>query len=168
MIAAVAVLGVVPIGGAVAPAQPGFAAAKRITPKGVGGISLGARYSKLRRRRLVGAIDKGCELAGPRARSARLRAPLEGSVDLTLTSPRRVTNITVTGGATARGVGIGARLADIEAAYPQAKVDHTTERMFGITLVKVPKAGGGKLQFALDAKTKRVSRIGIPFIAFCE
>jgi hypothetical protein len=167
-IAAVALLAAVPIGTAAAPGRTVFAAAKKITPKGVGGVNLGATYNKLRRQRLVGEIRKGCELAGPNARSARLHAPLKGSVDFTLTSPRKVTSIIISGGATARGVGIGAGLPDIKAAYPQAKVDHTTERTFGITLVKIPKSGGGKLQFAVDAKTKKVSLIGIPGIAVCE
>lgn len=166
-IAAVAILGAIPIGTAVAPAQTGLAAAKKITPKGAGGVNLGAPYNKLHRRRLVGKIHKGCEL-GPNTRSAKLRAPLKGSVDFSLTSPRKVTNISISGGATARGAGIGAELADINAAYPQAKVDHTTEGTLGITLVKIPKNGGGKLQFAVDIKTKKVSLIGIPFIAFCE
>jgi hypothetical protein len=165
-IAAVAILAAIPV--AVAPAQTGSAAAEKITPKGVGRVKLGATYKKLRRQRLVGKIHKGCNLSGPNARAGGLQAPLKGSVDFTQTSPRKVANITVTGGATARGVGIGAQLADITSAYPQAKVDHTTEKMFGITLVKIPKNGGGKLQFAIDTKTKRVRRIGVPAIRFCE
>lgn len=164
-VAAVTGIGTVAVG---APAKPMSAAAKKITPAGVGGVRLGKTYTKLRRQHLVGRIRKGCELGGPNTRSARLRAPLKGSVGFTLTSPRKVANIGVTGGATARGVGIGAQIADIKAAYPKAIVDHTTEGTFGITLVRIPKTGGGKLQFAVDTKTKKVSLIGIPFIAFCE
>jgi hypothetical protein len=40
--------------------------------------------------------------------------------------------------------------------------------MFGITLVRVPKNGGGKLEFALKTTTHKVVLIGIPFIPFCE
>jgi hypothetical protein len=47
-------------------------------------------------------------------------------------------------------------------------VDRETEEVFGITLVKIPKNGGGRLQFAVDVDTKKVDLIGIPFIAFCE
>jgi hypothetical protein len=162
-----AVAGVVAIG-APAAAQNGAAATAKIGPSGVGGVKLGKTYSELHRKGLVGGIRRGCELGGPNTRAARLRPPLAGSVDFTLTSPRRVTNITVAGGATARGVGIGATVADIKAAYPKAKLDHSTDETFGITLVKVPKSGGGRLSFAVDTTTHKVTLIGIPFIAFCE
>lgn len=168
-VTAVVGVGAVAIGTAVAPAHTGSAAAaKQITPAGVGAVKLGSTYQELRYQGLVGQIRKGCELGGPNTRSARLLAPLKGSVDFTLTAPRKVTNITVRGGAKARGVGIGATIATIKGAYPKAKVDHSTDSTFGITLVKIPKAGGGKLQFAVDTKTKQVTLIGVPFIAFCE
>lgn len=144
------------------------AAVPQITPKGVGGVTLGASYGKLHRRQLVGRIQKGCELGGPRTRSARLLPPLQGSVDFTLKDPRKVTSVLVRGGASARGVGIGATIADIQAAYPSAIVNHETEQVFRITLVKVPKGGGGRIQFAVDLSTKQVSLIGVPFIPFCE
>jgi hypothetical protein len=144
------------------------AASKRITPAGVDGVKLGETYAQLRARHLVGRIGKGCELAGPNARAASLLAPLKGGVDFTMTTPRKVVDISVRGGATARGVGIGATIAQIKSAYPLAKVDHSTDHTFGVTLVRIPKRGGGKLQFAVDTKTHRVTLIGIPLIAFCE
>ena len=166
---AIAAAGALASAPATAPAQVGQAAAvKRITASGVGGVRLGKTYRRLRRQHLVGRIRRGCELAGPNARSARLRAPLQGSVDFTPTSPRRVTNITVRGGATARGVGIGGTIPQIKAAYPKAKVDHSTDAVFGVTLVRVPRTGGGPLRFAVDTTTHKVTLIGIPFIAFCE
>ncbi len=141
---------------------------KKITAAGVGAVKLGATYTSLRAAGLVGAIGKGCELAGPNTRAARLRSPLKGGVDFTQTSPRKVTNIAVTGGATARGVGIGASASRIRRAYPKAVVDRSTESVFGITLYKVPRSGGGRLQFAVDATTKKVTTIGIPVIPFCD
>jgi hypothetical protein len=144
------------------------AAAAKITPAGVDGVKLGETYAQLRAGHLVGRIGKGCELAGPSARSASLRAPLKGSVDFTMTTPRKVADISIRGGATARGVGIGARIPQIKAAYPKAKVDHSTDHTFAVTLVRIPKNGGGRLQFAVDTMTHRVVIIGVPAIPFCE
>ena len=141
---------------------------EKITPAGVGKVKLGETYTKLRAQHLVGKIKKGCELAGPNARSASLTAPLKGSVDFTMSTPRKVADISVRGGAAAGSVTIGATIAKIKSAYPKAKVDHSTDHTFGITLVRIPKNGGGKLQFAVDTKTHKVVLIGIPFIAFCE
>jgi hypothetical protein len=47
-------------------------------------------------------------------------------------------------------------------------VDRNTEEVFGLTLVKVPKSAGGRFHFAVDVDTKKTTRIGIPFIPFCE
>src|SRR4051794_15075497 len=146
-------------------AQP--ASVARVTPRGVGDVKIGATFTKLRQRNLVGRLHRGCELA-PNTRSARLLAPLRGSVDFTRKIPRRVTDVLVRGGATARGVGIGATISDIQNAYPSAIVDHGTEQTFQITLVKIPRNGGGRIQFAVPLSTHRVSLIGVPFIAFCE
>ncbi len=151
-----------------APSQTAVAAAERITPAGAGQVRLGMTFRELRDADLVGRLTTGCELAGPDARSARLRSPLRGSVDFSQTSPRKVTNISIRGGATARGVGVGSRPGRIRSAFPKARFDRSTEEVFGITLVKIPKRGGGRLQFAVDAETKRVTLIGIPSIAFCE
>jgi len=166
--AALAVAVAVAVGTAGAHGEAGHAAAKRITAAGVGKVKLGKTFGRLRSAGLVGRLRPGCELGGPDTRSARLRAPLKGSVDFTTTSPRRVRSISVTGGARARGVGIGASIADIEAAFPKAKIDHGTEDVFGLTLVKIPRRGGGRLQFAVPVDTRKVDVIGIPFIAFCE
>jgi hypothetical protein len=167
-LAAAAFPAAVGIGTAVAPAETGRAAAKSITAAGVGGVKLGRTYTKLRQLHLIGRIGMGCELGGPNTRSAALRAPLRGSVNFTLTSPRKVTDISVTGGATARGVGIGGTIAQIKAAYPKAKVDHSTDKTFGFTTVSVPRSGGGRLSFAVKTTSKRVTAIGIPFVAVCD
>lgn len=154
---------------AVAVAAVALAAApQRITPKGVGGVKLGATFKALRAKGLVGPLRRGCELGGPNTRGAALRPPLRGSVDFSLSSPRKATNITVTRGAKARGVGIGATIAQIKRAFPKARVDHSTDSTFLLTLVRVPKGGGGRLHFGVSTKTKRVTVIGVPYIAFCE
>jgi hypothetical protein len=149
-------------------AATSIAATPAITASGVRGVNVGSTYSHLRDRHLIGKIHHGCELGGSNTRSARLRAPLKGQVNFTLKSPRRVTDVTVTGGATARGVAIGDGIADIKAAYPKAKVDHSTDSTFELTLVRIPKSGGGRLMFAVSTKTKRITEIGIPIIGFCE
>lgn len=143
-------------------------AAKRITGAGVGQVKLGMTHKALRERRLVGRLRPGCELGGPETRSARLRSPLRGQVDYTLTTPRRVTNIAVTRGARARGVKVGDRIRDIRAAYDTVKVNRKTEEIFGVWLVRVPRSAGGRITFSVPVDTKRIAMIGVPFIPFCE
>jgi hypothetical protein len=144
------------------------AAAPKITPKGVGGVRLGKTYKQLHDAGLIGRIHHGCELGGPNTRSANLKAPLKGQVNFTLHAPRKVTDISINGGAKARGVGIGDKIADIKAAFPKAKVDHSTDHTFEITLVHIPRNGGGKMEFGVSTKSKRVTLVGVPLIAFCE
>ena len=76
--------------------------------------------------------------------------------------------ITILGGATARGVGVGATAAQARRAFPHLTLDHSTERVFGITLLKVPQRDGGSFQFAVGMQTGKIMEIGIPAIAFCE
>jgi hypothetical protein len=167
-IAALAGAGALAVGSAAAPGETEQAAAKRITAAGVDGVRLGMTHRRLRQLGLVGPIRRGCELGGPNTRSARLLVPLKGFVTYTLTTPRRVTDVTIRGGARARGVGIGATIPAIKAAFPKAKVDHSTDQVFGITLVRIPKDGGGRIMFGVSITTKRTIVIGVPFIAFCE
>ena len=144
------------------------AAAPKIQPPGVGGIHLDAKWRNLRAQGRVGRLRPGCELAGTDVRSARLKAPLKGSVNLTATRPRRVTDIQLTGGAKARGVGIGSTLAKIQRKFPNARVDHSTESVFGFTRVHVSLRHGGPVSFAVDTTTHRTTLIGVPELALCE
>jgi hypothetical protein len=141
---------------------------QKITREGVGKLRIGMTHAKARELGLVGKMRRGCPLGGPDTRGAKLKPPLEGSVNYTKRKPRRVRDITVRGGATARGVGIGDRIRDIKDAYPKAKVDHSTDETFELTLVKIPRKGGGRLQFGVSTNTKRITLIGVPYIAFCE
>jgi hypothetical protein len=161
-----------PLAGAVfaasAPAMPiASVAPKRITADGVGQIKLGMTFAELREKRLVGRLRPGCELA-ENTRSARLRSPLRGSVNFTQSTPRKVTDIAVRRGARARGVKVGDRIRDIRDAFPRAIVDRSTEDVFGITLVRIPRSGGGRIQFSVPLDTRRIDLIAVPFIAFCE
>ena len=143
-------------------------APQKITKNGVGQVKLGMTFQELRDQGLVGRLRHGCELGGPNTRTARLRSPLRGDVDFTQTTPRKVTNVTIRRGARARGVKVGDRIRDIKAAYPKAKVNRDTEEIFGIWLVRVPRNGGGRISFAVDADTRKITLIGVPFIPFCE
>jgi hypothetical protein len=167
--AAIAVVAALCAGIAVAPAATRYGTAPAaITKSGVGGVKLGSSYTKLRQKKLIGKIRPGCELGGPNTRSAPLKAPLKGQVNFTRTSPRKVTDITISSGATAKGVGIGATIPDIQAAYPKAKVDHSTDQTFLLTFVRIPKTGGGPFVFGVDTTTKKTTLIGVPFIAVCD
>jgi hypothetical protein len=167
---AAAATGVAALGASARPSDPGAtAAAKRITARGVDGVRIGKRFRVLRAAGLVGALKPGCELGGPQTRSAKLKKPLRGSVNFTLTNPRRVTDITIRHGAKARGVGVGARIPRILNAFPKAKVDHSNDGTLGVTLVRVPKKGGGdRMMFAVDVNTHKTTLIGVPSIALCE
>jgi hypothetical protein len=158
------------IGTAGATGEPGRAASapQKITPAGVGDLTVGATARELRAKGLIGRLTEGCELAGPGTRAAPLRAPLRGAVDFTMTSPRKVQTIAISGGATARGIGAGSTASALRKAFPKARFDHRTDDTFEFTLVKVPRNGGGRLQFAVSVKTKKVELIGVPFIPFCE
>jgi hypothetical protein len=145
-----------------------YAATATITRDRIGRVRLGQKHAVLQARGLLGRARKGCELAGPGTRAARLRAPLKGIANLTHATPRRVRDITVTKGAAARGVGIGATLADIKAKFPHATADHSTDEVFRYTLVRVPWRDGGRISFAIDTGSRKVIEIGIPFIAACE
>ena len=147
-----------------------FAAAAVITPTRVDGVHLGDTHADLHARGKVGSIQPGCELGGPNTRSAKPKAPLKGSVNYTLHNPRKVDSITITGGAKARGVGIGATIAQIKAKFPHAMVDHSTDQVFQLTLVKTPKRphGRGRITFGVSTQTNKTTIMGVPFIAFCE
>jgi len=153
---------------AAGPGQAGAPAPPEITAVGVGQVKVGATWRSLRAKGLVGRMRPGCELAGPGKRSARLRPPLRGGVDLTRRSPRRVRTIAITGGAEARGVGVGSTSAELRAAFPRARFDHGTDEVFEATLVRIPRGDGGPLQFLVSTTTDRVQMIGIPLIPFCE
>jgi hypothetical protein len=143
-------------------------APKKITRDGVGQVKLGMTFQELREKGLVGRLRAGCELGGPNTRSARLRSPLRGTVDFTRTMPRKARTITILRGARARGVKVGDRIRDIKDAYPKAKVDRSTEEVFGVWLVRVPRDGGGRIMFSVRVDTKRIDRIGVPVTPFCE
>src|SRR5947208_9939368 len=128
--------------------------AQKITASGVGEVELGTTFKSLHRRDLVGKLRHGWELGGPNTRSAKLRRPLEGLVNFTLKNPRRATDITVTEGGAAKGVGIGDSIRDIKKAFHRAKVDHSTDHTFGLTLVRVPKKHSHRIKFEFGVSTK--------------
>lgn len=143
------------------------AAPATITATRAGAVRLGATYISLRRAGLVGKIRPGCPLQ-PGSRYAPLRKPLTGAVELSPDRRHTAQAIFVGGGGAARGVRIGATIADIRHAFPAVKIDRSTEAVFGISLASVPKRGGGPIDFAVSTKTGKVNTIAIPRLLFCD
>ena len=63
---------------------------------------------------------------------------------------------------------VGDRLRAVKRAFPKVKLDKSTAQMFGIFVARVPKGGGGRMEFAIDEQSRRVTTIAIPGLAFCE
>lgn len=164
-LAGLAVAGVLLTGGAVS-AQAASTATAEVTRHGVGDVRLGDTAAELKEEGLIGRLRPGCELEGPKARTAALKGDAKGFVNFTTTMPRRVRDIQVRSGAAAEGVGIGATRKKVRQTFPHARFDGSTRETFGITLVTVPKRDGGRFQFAL--RGGKVESIGVPNIAFCE
>jgi hypothetical protein len=151
---------------ALGPAAATAAAPQKITSTGVGQVKLGKTFAKLRQQHLVGKLHKGtCDAAGPNASPfARLRSPLRGQADFTKSVPHKLTDISIRGGAKARGVGVGDSLAKVKAKFAKRRIRHD----LGLIFVDVPKTSSIKEQFILDQDTKKVTDIGVPFVAICE
>ena len=150
-------------------AAPAVAAAPaKVTRNGVGPVKLGKTHASLKAKGVLGRQVPGCELAGPGQKAARIKGSIEGAVNLTRGKARRVKTIVITDGAAARGVGFGDRAKDIAARFPHADFDESTEEVFELTLVTVPRRDGGRFQFGISTKTNKITVMGVPFIAFCE
>ncbi len=139
-----------------------------ITAAGVGDVKIGMTYNDAHKAGLVAGLRHGCPLGGDDTRSARLLPPLKGSADLSTSRPRTVETILLLGGATARGVGVGSTGRAVRAAFPKARIDHSSDTTFGITLYRVPKGGGGRMEFGVSTTNRRVTVIGVPALAFCD
>jgi hypothetical protein len=118
--------------------------ATSIIPTGVGPIKLGSRYTDLKTKGPVEAMGLGGEVARPNTLSTKLRPPLKGSVDLILSKPRRVETITIYGGASGRGIGVGATFQAVKAVFPAVKIDRSGEETFGLTFVDVHRGKGAR------------------------
>jgi hypothetical protein len=151
---------------ALGPAAATAAAPPKTTPAGAGQVKLGMTFSQLRQQHLVGKLHKGhCDAAGDNASPfAKLRSPLKGVADFTKSVPHTLTDITVRGGAKARGVAVGDSLAKVKARFPKRKIRHD----LGFIFVNVPTTAHIKEQFIVDQDTKKVLDIGVPFVAICE
>jgi hypothetical protein len=139
-----------------------------VSPRGVGPVHLGDTVRSLHRRHLIGRLKPGCEL-DPGQRVARLRSPLSGFAIFSHPNTR-VRSLVIRGGAeTAKGVGIGTSPAEARELYPNAEYDPPgTADPFEDGFIWVNNIQSPKLTFVVDADTRVISEIDVPFPNFCE
>ena len=53
-------------------------------------------------------------------------------------------------------------------AFPAAKFDHSSDHVFGLTFVNLPRGKGVPIAFALSTKTKRVREVAVPVVSVCD
>lgn len=139
-----------------------------VSSRGAGPVHLGDTVRSLHRRHLIGRLRPGCEL-DPGQRVARLRSPLKGFAIFSHPD-NRVRSLTIEGGGeTARGVGIGTSPSEARELYPNAEYDPPgTAGPFEDGFIWVNNTQSPKLTFVVDADTRVISQIDVPFPAFCE
>jgi hypothetical protein len=140
----------------------------QVTPKGVGGVKIGATLQELQGKGLVGGARKGCELS-PGERVAPLRAPLKGFA--VFYPKNRVISVSVTGGPakTAARIGIGAPVGEARQAYPGAVYDAPPPRApIQVGFIWIGGRMHPKMTLVIDPDTHRVSEISVPFPNICE
>ncbi|HEU4739679.1 MAG TPA: hypothetical protein VFS54_11465 [Solirubrobacterales bacterium] len=139
-----------------------------VSPRGVGPVHLGDTVRSLHRRHLIGRLRPGCELDRGQ-RVARLRSPLNGFAIFSHPNTR-VRSLAIQGGAeTAKGVGIGTSPAEAQEIYPNAEYDPPgTVGPFEDGFIWVNNNQSPKLTFVVDADSRVISQIDVPFPNFCE
>jgi hypothetical protein len=144
------------------------AAAKVITPQGVGPLHLGATAKQLQNKHLIGGLRKGCELV-PGQRVAQLRAPLRGFA-VFAAGKKRLSGLTVSAGVeTARHVRIGTTAKAARAAYPGAVFQAPgTVEPFPVGFLWVPNLNRPRITMVIKPGSLRVGSISVPAPNFCE
>jgi hypothetical protein len=51
--------------------------------------------------------------------------------------------------------------------FPEAEVDRSTRDRFGVTIIRVPRSGGGRMEFVIG-RGAAVMSINLPGASFCE
>lgn len=143
-----------------------------VTAGSVGDIDLGMTLAQAEATGLVaGAWEPGCELGGPGAQRADLRAPVDGSVlaqDGVVNGSYLFSGFVTSPG----GIQTGASLAEVEAAFSDGysvTVDKSLEEVFEIWSADVTDPEGEPaFSFSIDPATQQVTAVGMPHIPFCE
>jgi len=139
-----------------------------VSPRGAGAVHLRDTVRSLHHRHLIGRLRPGCEL-DPGQRVARLRSPLKGFAIFSHPD-NRVRSLAIEGGGeTAKGVGIGTSPSEARQLYPNAEYDPPgTAGPFEDGFIWVNNNQSPKLTFVVDADTRVISQVDVPFPNFCE
>ena len=139
-----------------------------IDEQGICKLRLGMTVAQASATGQIGPTEPGCEPAG------ELSAELQfGGVTGSVTFRDGVIQryAVRSGAKTATGVGPGSTVAQIQQAYAngyEVEVDHGTEEQFGITLVRVRRAGAARFGFDVPTDTGKAKTVSVPEVGFCE
>lgn len=145
------------------------AAERKLSPSGLGPLTLGMTLDQAKSGGLVTNVRPGCEVAGP----GQMTADIPGVSQAYATfDDGKLTNISVRQGETAEGLRTGATLDQAKQTYSgngfTVTVDETPVEVFDFISVSVKRNGAEAYEFAADPKTRAIEDMAVPNLLICD